>query len=174
MALGTFVAGPYTATYYAPSDSARSLGIMEQGYNVGYSMRRQILARTDTYGETPIEGFYQGAEVNIQGTATEWLAGVMKAINPYNTWNGSVAAAAGTFSLGQVGKADTDNAGVLVLTATAGTPASASPATLTATLALLAENFDVSMLFGPEHRKMPWRFRIYPYLSTTVKFFTPT
>jgi hypothetical protein len=169
--LGTFVAGRYSATYQPPGESAYSIGIMEEGYQLQYRALASVINKSDAYGMTPIEAFHQGFEVFIAGSAREWIAGVHKMLNPINGWTGG---AGGIFSNGTIGVAHTDRAGTLVLTATAGTPAAASPASLTAAYAMLAENFDVSMLFGPAERLMPWRLRIWPYSSSGIKFFTTT
>jgi hypothetical protein len=169
--LGTFVAGRYSATYQPPGEPAYSIGIMEEGYQIQYRALASLVNKTDAYGLTPIESFHQGFELYIAGTAREWITGVHRMLNPMNGWNGG---SGGVFSLGTIGTAYTDRAGTLVLTATAGTPAASSPSTLTAAYASLAENFDVSMLFGPAERLMPWRLRIWPYWSAGIKFFTTT
>lgn len=171
MALGTWVAGRYSGTTQYPAGSAVTMGILRDGWTVSWQNHKQVLAQTDAYGRSPIEAFYQGTSVFVSGIAKEWLANVIKSINPINGWAGTGAA---TFSMGTISVQDTDTAGILVLTATTGTPAATSPATLTATYAILQEDFDVSLLFGPEQREMPFRFRIYPYSSSGIKFFTTT
>jgi hypothetical protein len=174
MALGTFIAGRYSMTYQAPSDSARSGGIQEKGYYLDWSYKKDVLDRTDQFGQgVKIESFLQGVNVHLSGVAKEQLSGVMKMINPFNGWAGTGVS---NFNMGVVGVQDSDNSGIVILTATAGTPAAASPATLTATLCILAEDFDVTLLFGPEHRTYPWRFSVLPYLAsgTTYRYFSST
>ena len=169
--LGTFIAGRYSGTYQAPSDSARTLGICEEGWRVRWRMRNDVIDKTDAYGAMVVEAFNLGALVNIRGVFKEpMLAGVLKAVAPYSGWAGTGAS---SFAPGTVGAADTDNAGILVLTATASTPAAASPATLTATYAMQQEDDDVEMLFGPQHRVAPFNFRVFLNYSTS-KFFSST
>lgn len=171
MALGTFVAGRYTSTYTAPGDSARSLGIMRDGYYISWALIRELMDKTDAYGRGAIEGFYQGVNVSISAIAKEWLLGVLTASAPFNGF--TVVSGADSFEYGTVGKQDTDNAGILVLTSTAGTPAAASPTTLTATYAI-QDDQQVQHLYGPEHRSTPLNFRVYPYSSSGIKLFTTT
>jgi len=168
--LGVFVAGRYSATIAYPGDTAKSLGIMEEGYNVRWTKSTDLINRTDAYGDTLIEGFYQGINMNVSCVAKEWLEAVIDSMQPFNAWAGT---GADTFDLGTIGRAETDNAGILVLTATAGTPAASSPTSMTFTYAI-QDDTDVTMLFGPRHRVMPLNFRIYPYSSSGIKFFSST
>jgi hypothetical protein len=172
MGLLTAVAGRYSATYNKPGDSARSLGITREGFTIGARIKNEVVDRTDAYGQgTVVETFYQGQTVNISAIFHEQIAGVLNAVSPYGAWAGTGAV---QWSLGTIGTQGSDLAGILVLTATAGTPAATSPATLTATYALQMEDVDVDLLFGPQHRVFPWRARLFPFLSTNVKFFTST
>lgn len=171
--LGSFVAGRYSAAITYPAVSAKSLGIMEEGYRIGWRYFKDVIRKTDAYGHSPIEAFHLGLEVFISGVAKEWLEGVLRTIAIGTTWMGTGAGQ--NFNLGVIGRADTDNAGALVLTATALTPAAASPATLTAALCHQVEEDDPNLLFGPEHRTMPYRFRVYPYDNAgTIRFFSST
>jgi hypothetical protein len=169
--LGTFVAGRYSSTYQPAGGSATSLGILEEGYHLSWSFHKDVMNKTDAYGSTPIEAFHQGLDVGISGVCKEHLAAVYQAMAPHTTW---FPTGASTFLLGVIGSADTDKAGILILTSTAGTPAAASPTTLTATYAMQKEGAQPSILFGPTHRVHPFDMRIYPFLSSTIRFFTST
>lgn len=168
--LGTFVAGRYSSTIQYPSASALSLGIMEEGYHLSWSKKVDLIDKTDAYGDTPIEGFYQGIAMHLNAVAKEWLPAVVTSMQPYNGWAGT---GADTFDLGTIGQAETDKAGILVLTATAGVPAAASPASMTFTYALQDES-EVNLLLGPKHRVMALSFRIWPYSSSGIKLFSST
>ncbi len=130
---------------------------------------------SDTYGQgTYIESFYQGMNVWVSGVMNEWRAQTVAPVTPYQSWG----PAAGDFDLGVVSRAATDTAKVLVLTATAGTPAAAKPASLTASLAIQEKGFNVEVLMGPTHRMVPFMFRIIPnYISLSAvgaRYFTTT
>lgn len=168
--LGTFVAGRYSGVITYPAGSPLSLGILEEGWNIRWQHKKDYINRTDAYGDTTIEAFHQGLDMWVSGVAKEWLSGVIKTIQPFGGWAGTGAS---NMALGTIGVADTDNAGILVLTATAGTPAATSPASVTFTYAIQDEN-DVDMLFGPRHRTMPFTLRIYPYYSSAIRFFSST
>lgn len=147
------------------------MGIQEEGYFLSWQYEADVLNRTDAYGSTTIEWFYQGMNVFLAGLAKEYKAGTLTPITPYNTFGPT---GANSFELGTIGRAATDLAGTLILTSTAGTPAASAPATLTAAAAITEPNFRTEMLYGPTHRKFSWRMQLLPYVSSTVKFFTTT
>jgi hypothetical protein len=74
--------------------------------------------------------------------------------------------------MGVIGRLRYDLSQALVLTAIAGTPAASSPATLTASQAILAANFPWKLLFGPTLRKFPLRMDLLPYTATGVVWYT--
>ncbi len=161
MSLATIVAGPYTSTY-----ASASLGVMEEGYELEWTIHKDMVDKTDQYGMAAIEGFYLGMNVFVSGIAKETKASVAALVSPYNTMG-----VTGSMDLGIIGVADSATAATLVLSAIAGTPAAAAPASLTAAGAIMAENASVKQNFGPWHRKTPYRLRLYPYLSSSVKYF---
>lgn len=166
MSLGTFIAGRYSCTY-----NAVDFGIAEKGYTLSWTFFKDKINNTDQYGDSDIDAVYRGANVFLETTAKEYKAGSVTPASPYNTF---APTGATEFGSGLVGRLDSNLAQALVLTSTALTPAAAAPATLTATLAIIDAGFNVSMMFGPEHRKIPVKWQLYPYLSTTVKHFSCT
>lgn len=170
--IAVFVAGRYSATIQYPGESAKSLGIMQSdGFAVYWTKGLDVVDDSDAYGSgTTIEAFYQGINMGVSAVAKEWIDGVIESMNKFNGWAGTGAS---TFSLGVIGQAETDKAGVLVLSATAGTPAATSPATMTFTYAMQNQD-EIKFNLSPKHRTVALNFRIYPYLSSTVKFFTST
>lgn len=129
-----------------------------------------MIEKTDAYGDTPIDAIYRGCSVWIGGVFKEILSGNIDAVTIYNSF-----APTGTrsFELGTIGTLDTSYVVSLVLTTIAGTPAASTPATLTAAAAI-QDTDQIEQMWGPTHRKTPFNFRLLPYLSTTVKFFTTT
>ena len=178
MALVTPVAGRYSSTYDPPgATGASDLGIMQEGYNLRYRRLAQVINKTDAFGQTPVTALHQGAEVFLSGIGTEYgKAGLMAAIFPMHATE-FTATGANSLKLGVIGIDDSTRWATLILTAAAGTPASSSPATLTATNnTILAPQFDVQLLLGPEHRIVPWMFQLWPYDlgSSVYGFFSTT
>lgn len=170
--LGTQVAGAYTATYQPTGLSQTDIGFTERGYLLRWSYNYDQVENTDSFGQgTLIESFYQGVNIWVGGTFKEYKQGPLYAVAPWQTF---APTGANTFALGVVGRAATYVGGPLILTATAGTPAASSPASLTATMALIDNGHQVEQLYGPTHRMTPFLFRIYPYSSTGIKYFTTT
>jgi hypothetical protein len=170
--IATFVAGAYTSTYQPAGSSATSLGLTEEGYRLRWSYQTDDIDKTDAYGSTLIESFYQGANVSIGGIFKEYTTTTVKAVTAYTPL---AATGVSTFDLGVIARAATNVGGPLILTATAGTPAAASPASLTAAMAIIPKGFSVEPLLGPTHRKMPFLFQIYPTtISSATRFFSTT
>ncbi len=158
----SFIAGQYTATY-----KTSALGQTAEGWRCSHQFFKRLITG-DTYAQTPQDAVYQGAEVFVQGRLIEYNAtGALGAFWPYSST---------IFALGVIGRLDVASsiAGALVLTALAGTPAAAAPATLTFTQAILAEGFPVELLFAPDLREVPLRFRCYPYFATPNQVFGVT
>lgn len=78
--------------------------------------------------------------------------------------------------IGQVGRQAIQSslAGALVLTAVTGTPSASTPATLTASQAIIAEDFDVDLVFASELREIAMRMRLLPFSSTGQRWWTFT
>lgn len=167
------MAGAFTATYQAPSDSARSLGLTQEGYRLRWQHGMDNVDETDGYGRgTWIEGFYQGINVWIGGVFKEWQQGILRATAPFQSFAPSGVT---TFDSGIVGRAATNVGGTLILASTAGTPAASSPATLTAAIAIQDSNFNIEPTFGPTHRMTPFLFRIAPVaVSGNTRYFSCT
>lgn len=165
MALGTFIAGQYTGTY-----NAVGVGMTRQGWNLSQTSKAELMDETDAFGGSIIDWVYRGGDVFMDVEFREWKAGSMTPIWPY--------AAIGILSSAAlpIGRLASDVAQALILTALANTPAAvgAAYATLTASKAILAPNFDVRILFDSRFRSVPIRMQLLPYLSTNNLWFTTT
>lgn len=162
MPLGTFIAGRYSSTL-----NSNSLGITQDGYEIQFEPREQVINRSDAFGDMMIDTVYRGGDWFCQWEAMEaFLTGTQAAMHPFG--------ALGT--VGLIGRLGSDIATALVLTATAATPAAASPATLTATKSKLASNSQPRMPFNSMLRTIPIRHQWYPYDSGAgvIKHFTST
>lgn len=160
----TLVAGGYTATW-----NSVALGIFEGDSGLPtneHTVAAEDVGNTSAYGKTVIDFIYQGANWFSSFTCLEYKSGPKSAFWPYNATLGR---------LGTIGVLGYSLAQALVLTAITGTSASSSPATLTASKAILLPGFSSRIVFGPTLRKVPIRMRLLPYDSGgNVVFFTET
>jgi len=163
MATSLFIAGQYVATFGA---TPGAVGQCKDGIRTNYSIFKQLITG-DNFAQAPQNAVYQGAEAFIEFTSIEYNAAKMGAILwPYSATPGTM------FNMGVIGRLDvadvalTNNiAQQVILTALAGTPAAASPATLTFPLCVLAEGYPTQLLFAPSLREVPIRQRVYPNAS---------
>lgn len=148
-----FIAGRYTGTW-----NAAAIGQTAEGFTLSHQFFKRLITG-DAYGEAPQDAVYRGAAVEVGWRSIEYnAAAIAGLIWPYN----------GTLlDMGTVGRLDYGSslAKQLVLTAVAGTPAAAAPASVTLTLTILKEGFPVDMLFAPDLREVPLRLRAYPNTS---------
>lgn len=163
MALGTFLAGAYTATF-----DAVALGITDDGYDLQWEPKLQAIEKSDVFGDMLIDGVYRGTNWFFQTEFMEDKAGPRDAVFPWSN---------GVFGTqGLIGRLMSDVASPLVLTSTVGTPAVATPATLTATKAILAPGFNSNVVHSSRLRTMPCRLIMLPVDtgSGVMKSFTTT
>lgn len=175
MALGTFVPGDYTWTYAAAAPGL----ITSAGFHLRYKRSVKKINNTSTYADTLIDGIYRGMTgVQLVCTVKEWNVTVKAAIWPNSlTAGGSPSLPLWNGTNGLIGTLDSAKAQIIVLTATASTPAAAllSPATLTANLAILSPDNDIDILMGPDERDVPVVFDLLLYDdSGTKRFFAIT
>ena len=160
----TIICGQYTLTL-----GGTALGIMNGDEGVPtlefVGPLVKPIDNTDAYGDMEIDGILRGVKVFAQMTCLEYKAGPIAAVWPY-----------GTIGLaGVIGRLAYNVSAALVMTSVTGTPSVATPATLTASKALLAPNFAARLRYGPVLREVPLRFHLYPYLiSSAVGFFSQT
>lgn len=150
----TLITGPYTATF-----SGVALGVFEGDAGlpvIEHTMSTESIGNTSAYGKSVIDDIQQGGNVFFAFTCIEYKSGPKAAFWPYHA----------TLGRGPVvGTLLYDSSAALVLTSTAGTPAAASPATLTSSHCILAPGFGARLVYGPTLRKVPLRLRAYPYLA---------
>lgn len=167
--LASFVAGAYTGTW-----NGTSIGLTKEGYRLRLQYGTDDIDSTDAYGKTLIEQFFLSTSVAIGGIFMEYKAGSVAPVTP---WYPLVAT--GALDLGIISRAASAIGKTLVLTSTTGTPSAASPASLTAAVAIQAKGFNVEMLYGPTHREIPFLFTIIPVTTMDsggggAQFFTTT
>lgn len=142
------------------------VGIQESGFELQFEPKERLINQSDAYADTIIDAIYAGGDHYLQFTALGYKSGSYTPMWPFG--------ALGVF--GVIGRLHSDLAQAFVLTSTTGTPAVATPATLTASKALLAANSNPRLLFDTSLRKVPIRLRLYPYDSGAgvIKVFTQT
>lgn len=166
MPLGTFIAGRYSATY-----NAVNVGITRQGYTLEITPKEEMINETDAYGLSTIDWIIRGGDCFLQYVSREYMAGSLAPLvrNFTGTLGGMQAAAS------PVGRLASNVAQSMVLTAAAGTPAAAAPATLTALLSLLAPGYNTQILFDSRLREVPVRLQLLPNdVTGTLSWFTTT
>jgi hypothetical protein len=144
-----FIAGRYTATY-----GGLALGQTADGIRLSFQRFVQQV-RGDAFAQTVQDQVLQGGEMDLAARLIEYdAAAVQSAMWPLSTT---------IFAMGQVGRLDVQSNLIkqIVLTAVAGTPAAATPATITLPRCILKENFPVELLFAPALREVPLRWRVY-------------
>lgn len=161
MPLVASIAGAYTVTW-----NAVSIGVaLKEGSEIEIVPKVNALAGSDTYGESTYDLLYRGVDVFYSTTSLEYKAGSTGPSVPF--------AALGL--MGVIGQLGSGVAQALVMTATAGTPAAASPATLTAAAAVLAPGFSPKYLFDSRLREAPIKLQFLPTtISSAVKHFVLT
>lgn len=148
----SFIAGKYAVTL-----AASSVGQTADGITLSHSVSKRLITG-DNFADTVQDAIFRGMNMFTAYRLMEYNATAARATFwPYGSSYLNMSVVIGTL--------DSANAGQLVLTALAGTPAAAAPATVTLPLCILAEDFDVELLFAPDLREVPIRQRIYPNSS---------
>lgn len=147
MALDTLIGGRYSAAY-----ASVDVGISSEGWTLEMTPEVDNVAPSDAYGASVIDQFYRGGQCFLQGESMAYKAG---SITPFWPW-GALGA------MGVIGRLASDVAAAILLTSTPGTPAATSPATLTGSKSILAENSPNRLLFNSKLRTVPLRLRVLP------------
>ena len=164
MALDTFIAGRYTGTY-----NSVDVGITDDGYELQQNSYADTIDSSDAYGDSLLDWVYRGGDVSITFMSKAYKAGAITPFWPWGAMGVMLTAAA------PLGRLASDVAKAFVLTSTAATPAVAAPATLTASLAILAPNSPAKLLYNSKLRQVPISLQLLPSLSAgTVTWFTQT
>lgn len=157
------LAGAYTVTY-----DGTSIGIFvgEDGFPVITQKElSKPIGPTSRYGRSKADSVQLGLDFVWAAVLLEAGKG-MPALTPY--------AAFGVQPL--VGTLKYSYAKALVMTAVAGTPAAATPATLTASKAILADGHEGKLMYGPDVRQLALALDLLPYIlsGSTVGNFSTT
>lgn len=152
------IAGQYVVNY-----NGVYAGVMEGEEGMPTILQRgksKPVDKTDKYGATKIDSVHLGVDYQSEFTCMEYPLGI-PIFWPF--------AALGL--IGPIGQFKTAFARPLILTVVAGTPAAGSPNTLTAQRAVLADDFEGKLQYGPMVRTVPVRLDLLPYDTTGAKVF---
>lgn len=156
--LGSYVAGRYSATF-----GAADIGQSEDGFELEFSFKQELIDKTDAYARTIIDMIGQGCDTYVSANLIEWIPGSKALLWAYG--GGvmgkifSVAAPPAVFA--------SNLASAFVMTSTANTTAASNPATLTGSKAFPAPNFNPKILCDSRLRKLPIRLILLPYQSSS-------
>lgn len=149
----SFIAGMYTLTAGASPGAA---GQLKQGLKIQHVHYKQLI-KGDNMAEATQDAVNRGVDMFIDYTLIEYNAA--RALSLFWPLSSTI------YDMGVIGRLDSGIASQIILTALAGTPAAATPATITFPLAILAEGFPLDILYAPELREVPIRQRLYPNSS---------
>lgn len=167
MALAAIVAGAYSGTL-----ATVDLGQQEDGFRLRMSFSKEEI-RSNSYGDSVIEAVYRGGNCFVSAVYIEADKHLLKAaVSSFNPYALSSTGTSGLGFMGMPGKLDFALTGALVLTAVAGLPAASNIASLTATYAIIDQNLNAEITMANRARFIGLTFRLYPYLSTDVKWFS--
>lgn len=156
----SFISGQYTATY-----DAATVGQIATGITLDHNFFKQIITG-DNFAETPQDAVFRGSAVFGQYTLMEYDAtSARKVFWPYGSSYLTMDTVIGTLDVDLAN--GNGNAAQLIMTVKTNTPADVAnaPNTVTVPYSILAEGFNVSILFAPELRTMTCRQRFYPNAS---------
>lgn len=163
MGLVTAVAGGYTATY-----NSNAMGQQEDGFRLRMSFAQEDI-RSNTYGDAVIDAVYRGGNCFLYGIFIERNSVVANAAaSPFNPYGGAIG------EMGLIGRLAEGLAQAIVLTAISTLSAASSIASLTASKAIIDQNLPTELSLANRASFLPLAFRLFPYLSTTVKWFSVT
>ena len=158
------ISGPYSGQW-----SAEFLGVTEDGYELEHTFYSEPI-RGDNLGDSIQDEVHRGADVYVNFTCMEFGAAALvnnaavATSSPF--WPTGISAfnaVGANATIGVIGDSRGEYSDSLVLTAIAGTPAAANPATITFPQAILAANFPIRTLYASRVRRIPMRMICYPF-----------
>lgn len=131
------------------------------GFTLSAENKVEVINQTDLYGDTIIDLVYRGRDTYLQ-----WVAKVWQNANPTLWWPWGATIGTIWTAAAPIARLGSSVAQSLVLTSVANTPAAAAPASLTASKAIIAPNFNAELSFDSRCRDVPMRMLCLPTDST--------
>ena len=153
----SFIAGHYTATY-----NSQAMGQPEKGFDLLFNEEAEEIIGSN-FGAAYQDDVSRGVNMFLETSLLEYNAAAARSL--FWPWSSDF------LSYGVPGRLGSSFAKPLVLTAVAGTPAAATPATITLTKVKLANGYPVRLLFDAALRKVPLRLRVQPQDDNGSKLF---
>lgn len=171
-ALITVIAGRYSGVYTPQGGGGLSLGILEEdGFEVSVQPKGEEINQSDAYGLSLLDFIFRGADWRCRYRGKEYGTSILQVLWPWGKGAQQLSPL-----MGVIGRRASDVAGSLVLTATTGSPAANSPATLTAGLCITSPNTNLPMNLTSRARIVPIEQVWLPYVvaGSDVGWFTTT
>lgn len=149
--------------------SPETINLTEEGWRSRIRILEEEISQSDAYGRSLLDTVFQGCRGVLTTTFIEWRASMLKMSYPWayvlpltaTKW----VVVNTTAAMGRLGS---DNAGSLVLTAVANTPAATyGPATATFGKLKAAGDQDIEFYYGPGVRKYSMNFDMLLYASSS-------
>lgn len=168
--LGTFAAGFYSGiVQFRDSNVLQDpvlIGLTQDGMFLGWAVLEERLDKTDRFGSMLVETFHQGCRMAVSCIFHEWKDTEIGLITPAARLT---HAGNNRWINGLVGTLGTAQACALTLTATPNTPAAQNgPVAISFPYLKLRGDSDVGLLFGPEHRVIPFQASVFGYYDGEV------
>lgn len=166
IAFGPIIAGPYSGAY-----NTVDVGFTLEGFKYAQEYSGEELDQSDIFGKTLFDIVYLGGKSRISFISRTFKAGSMTPFWPWGAF-GVLATIAAPIS-----RLASAIAKTFVLSSVANTPAAASPASVTANLAILPPNTTGELLYDAKARNVPIVLQLLPYETGgdgTLKVLTTT
>lgn len=169
MGLGSFAAGPYTASHTPAGGSPETIYLTEEGWESRIRILEQPIDRSDAYARCLLDAVFQGCRGVLTSMFIEWRASHLKMTYPWAVVAPLTATKWVVVNVASaMGRMASDVAGSLVLTAVANTPAATlGPATVTFGKIKTVPDQDIVFLYAPEHRKYTVNWDMLLYASSS-------
>ena len=161
------VSGPYVAIWDSLPLGTQS----DDGYALSCTVAGQEVNATDQYGQTLVEGVYQGQNLRCRLRGLEWKTGLLAILQQFgqvrgdNTLNPTLSGINPlTLPVVNVGSLWTSYSKILVLAAIIGTLPT-TPQSLTAATAALAPGQTSEFMMTSKVRELPLEMCLIPYAT---------
>jgi hypothetical protein len=167
--IAQLVSGRYSALFAARGGALQDLGIMDDpGYRLSITPSLELVTNTDAYADSVIDAIFRGINCVLDFTCLEWKAGPLRALNQFSA-QAFNPVGNNQFQIGIHAQLATNSQGAIIFSSTTGTPSEFAPATITFPQVCFHEGFDFGWMLNSRLRKLPMRFRNFPYVFNVTQ-----